>query len=1748
MARPEDVERLRPFLESLSRSRPGGGIVGGNLQSQIAAINAQRGPQEETDWDKFWRPATHLINALTSGGYGVVGAADKFVERDLSRPDPVTPLDYIGRSLDYMVNAPGDFLGSMGDALANNQENLRHGNELIENATDLAGRRSNPDYVDEQDNVNPWVKGIGGFAIDVAADPLTWLPGGAIISGIKGAGKGATLASRALGEGATDVQRTGALIGGFLNPANAGRGINEWSAARAAQKADSAAIRQAKKDIKAGRTPAGGEDLYVPRSGANRGAEIGTKRVEADGIDDANALRTQKELDDTLSSLNTRLAGEAVAEVGAKVTAKAQKAIQEGVSAPVAPAVPAMPAPLPPTLAAPARAADGPVARQAEVFSALSETAPRAASVADIRSAVKRLTYTTPAYGAEKRAALLRLRPAPVVETNLAIGQRGARMKAKDSKSLIAKRETWNKRVAAIGGEELVKKLRPIRDPEEFARILREEADRVTPGKVKADAKASEILRQLTTQKRVFDEDQLKPLLRALGLEGQYTPTAGSMQEFFRSKNVRQILTKALHEEKRRTTLAAQARLSFADEIEAAAKTMTGDTARAEGARQLSAAVRAVDDETQAAYDAVFRAAGGGAYGSPKVKFQGKGQGSKTNIDRAGDLTMRDSKEFGAGVAVVKQNVWNQQKSYSFITKAFAAASDLAAAKGLKNADRADFVYNFVKNGVKYLDGRLRAIGVTPVTGKTTTEAQMFKGSGGAEWAFLGFSDILDALPDFVGRALLAEGKNLSVAPTILSDIARLTLRMSSDASISVGDRVAQVYTMVQKLYSKMPANAATRRYVETPRGQQALEAAVKAMSLPEVRQALVAANIRNGAMARAVVGEVSHRISQPIADVLMKSLKETTSTAGGDVDAILKAYDDLRAIVTREGLNKTDAQIAAQYDLELVIANNIDIGTAKNVRAAVRMDSATKIDPQGAPLPKEKVAEKVAAGTDAGGGVASATGTLTKPKKAPKKSEAGKKAEAAAKAGANTARADEVSALSPEIEDITNRMRTEIAAEETASVTLEVMRANLTMGLPNWLKTAYRASWAMSGRAGMKDLKTNEIAAAISTRKAATLYETDLAGIAKRYDADTIVGAWNVIRTMGKNSLDDAMLAGAPEKIAAAVKEIWPLSSKVFDHSQHSLLARMGLPAEYLNNYLRRVGLRDEYLLPDGKNSWEIADLWKKWEMAEGVDPLTLLNNYHKALQQASVAPGIAASFSSEFGHRSAIFGKPMTDAEAVAAGWKKVDASKGSAGGLSQFIDPEQYFPEEMIGQLALLDNYLSKSRILDQDKIFDKVFRQVDPIVNAIKASITLWRPGHHVTNIMGETIFNTLAGVTNPARYSDGFNVLRAAGMVDGETSEAVTKYLREAAPDGYTVRGADSGQGVLMTIGGKPQYITYDSAFRLFDDMGIVIHHQVAEDLVTESAEAMGRNAKFQWLQDIATPRWLGQTAAARDNLFRLTHAVDILSKRSFRSVEDMKRFVAQEVHSYHPTMQTLSAFEQKYVRRFMYFYTWQRQAISRVFESLIDTPGRIMVAPKAIFNMSVANGVDAQSFGEPMPNDPRIPAYSQGNITSVLAKGPLQGVDPDGNFLWSASLNAPQLDILQLVFGDIRINPDEGLAGVGEGLFNAGRETLFGAITPAIRVPAELMTNSRVGENGEIRNIPEYLLDQTGLRVPSVLGAFGERSDVKDNPAEEQARRETAILNWLAGLRAQNVTSPAATNRAAADRAAELRRIFESTR
>lgn len=169
-----------------------------NQQASVRPPRPQRTPAAPT-YDLSWMPKpgeavdepapqsplTWALDMLSRGLYGSTTAFGGVLDA-IDKSDSVEEL--VPNSIGAIAAIPTNFLAGVFDT-AGGEGTKRTTSDLIEQTTDVLGRKTDPrNYVDREDNVNPVLKGVAGFAGDVVADPLTWIPGGLILKGAKGLG------------------------------------------------------------------------------------------------------------------------------------------------------------------------------------------------------------------------------------------------------------------------------------------------------------------------------------------------------------------------------------------------------------------------------------------------------------------------------------------------------------------------------------------------------------------------------------------------------------------------------------------------------------------------------------------------------------------------------------------------------------------------------------------------------------------------------------------------------------------------------------------------------------------------------------------------------------------------------------------------------------------------------------------------------------------------------------------------------------------------------------------------------------------------------------------------------------------------------------------------------------------------------------------------------------------------------------------------------------------------------------------------------------------------------------------------------------------------------------------------------------------------------------------------------------------------------------------------------------------------
>jgi hypothetical protein len=1006
------------------------------------------------------------------------------------------------------------------------------------------------------------------------------------------------------------------------------------------------------------------------------------------------------------------------------------------------------------------------------------------------------------------------------------------------------------------------------------------------------------------------------------------------------------------------------------------------------------------------------------------------------------------------------------------------------------------------------------------------------------------FSDILDNLgPEVTGKALftpmvyrqVASKTGLTIYPTTIAKATAEALK-HADAGFTP-EQVAYQVTSTILEDSKRVRN----EFIGTADGQAAVAALSARMSDPEFTTALLAVHAARKPLAAAMSIDTAARAVTPVGDAIVKALAK--AAGGGDRAEVFSIIDEGWNMAARLRGGKPLGHL-----VDDVARERLNQGFLRGVlgEAGARVFKAdTRSARANNPGNAVRSPREAAQGAEEAQAALQARGPRTGPEGQPQKARRNQQSKA------------EVKNLDDAADIHTQAIDDMIAKGEIEDTPLGRIEAlfELEMAYKGG-RMFHKLGQALEGSFGQADLKGLATAVNGNTYRLSGLYAESMVKWAKKigYDKDPgqLGKLWRALARAPIGAGDDVLrgVLTAGQRADAlnplARTAIDPLTAEeadlalelkqfidvVFAPGGHGMFSRSGVVASDLAKELRRVGARDggeawaKFKVDDQLALPDQTGLWRTWDLVDGDDPLDVLVKYHTALQASSVKPSVGASLARHFGNEAA----GMSAAEAAAAGWKKVDTFAEDAD-LARFVDPDAYFPSEIVKQMAYTQEFLNAStRFEGQLGRFMDVY---DSVLSVLKSSNTLWRPGHHVTNVLGETFMNFMAGV-NPMRYTKGVAAMRAGGHLTDADLSPLARYNASNTPAGFQVKesfGSDATQ-VVLNVGGKKQLMSIDpgSIWQAALDHSVAITHGLAEDILAPTMAKLNPSAGRQLLSPvIETNTALARFSAARDNVFRLTHFVDALEKGQYRTLDEAFRQAAKVVHDYHPTMQTLSAFEQKYARRLVFFYTWQRQAIARVLKTALDKPGLVTAPSKIQYNLAEANGLQPDSFGAPQNGDPRIASYGSETLLGPTFEAGLTPFD-EGSNLWGFSMSAPQIDGIQSLFKGLTVKPEDGAGNIGNMLAGIG-EGAAGQLPPLLKAPIELATGNKVGDGGPIDDIGEYLLAQTGL--PNQLNnAMGGSADPRKSAEENQADQLRSALNLLTGMKFQNYTTPQSANRA----------------
>lgn len=575
---------------------------------------------------------------------------------------------------------------------------------------------------------------------------------------------------------------------------------------------------------------------------------------------------------------------------------------------------------------------------------------------------------------------------------------------------------------------------------------------------------------------------------------------------------------------------------------------------------------------------------------------------------------------------------------------------------------------------------------------------------------------------------------------------------------------------------------------------------------------------------------------------------------------------------------------------------------------------------------------------------------------------------------------------------------------------------------------------------------------------------------------------------------------------LLSVMNELKAATDVLFGHATKnglgSFAQRNGFTVEHVNRTMEFYGVPEAYHFDPKKSIVEQPDIWKTWPTE---DPLNYLDKTHAALQRAAVDVTVGASFSHEFG--SAV----------KYPGMVKITDTTG-ASYVAPFVDKSLYYWKDHVEQLKWLDRTMKGSFGVNRFKnaTVDSMVRKLyDPLIHMWKSGMTIWRPGHHVSNLIGDMTLSWFAGVNDPSVYHTAARIMggrsKAYGSWDG------IKALMDGTALGES---AARGKGIYVRVNGSKVFVSDDQIWRAAFNKGLLPDYRTLEDVAFGMRQTEGMSIGKNPVTSFGKfgQRKLGGLSQARDHWVRIAHQIDVLQKGNFKSLEDAFNQAGDVVRKWHPDGSDLTNFESKYMRRIFMFYSWQRKAIPLVVETLVMKPGKALVMPKVMYNFARTMGIDPESLGDPFPNDQLFPSFLSDQVYGPQWQGSIPGVPgtglEGGTHYRGINWPDPATQILNQYGG-------------GDSQTQA-----LGALSPVARVPLELLTGNSLRTGGTIQNVPEYIDQQIpGLGyVDKITGrtVTGLGSPIKDvqRGNVQPGFNSTAFFNWLTGLGQVDYSKP----------------------
>lgn len=606
-------------------------------------------------------------------------------------------------------------------------------------------------------------------------------------------------------------------------------------------------------------------------------------------------------------------------------------------------------------------------------------------------------------------------------------------------------------------------------------------------------------------------------------------------------------------------------------------------------------------------------------------------------------------------------------------------------------------------------------------------------------------------------------------------------------------------------------------------------------------------------------------------------------------------------------------------------------------------------------------------------------------------------------------------------------------------------------------------------------------------------------AAVAARHSSDNIRAAFIALQ----RGVDE----GLTPEISAAYDELKPMMESVFDPNKNfNIWTRLGVDGGMINKWMKHFGIDEKYMFDPKIRGGDFVDAWKQWENID--DPLDFMSRMHAAIRQAATLRAVGSEFS-RLG--SATPGKDLFKISPTAYRTE-----------IGPYIDFNRYYSREQVEYLTYFNKFLGET----QQTVNNQALQWYDSFLHMYKSGLTIYRPGHHIRNMVGDASLSFLAGVTNPKYAKIAAQTMwrrhqNMAQLEDGAKWDALQAL---GTQEGIIKSGNLSDKAVTVSLkGGKTKDLTFDELYNYAHSQGLTPSYTVLEDISFDTSKLDALPKRIRKPLGGRVQRLAAGVSTKRDHFVRLTDFAHHLENtvKSYSNIDDAVREAARLTRKWHPDGSDLTHFEKTKLRRIMTFYSWIRKAIPLTLEAMITRPGRFMAYPKAYYNFAEANGIDLQSMTNPFPQDQLFPSWLTEDTTGPIMqneKGQYYGINP----------GVTQVDVMNDYF-----NKPETAA-----------RSVLGATVPFIKIPFELASGTDMRSGAKINDWSEYFDRQIPLvtvanstsnvsptgTIASVLpggespGLDRHRSVERgyENPGPDAA----ALLNSLLGAGLVNMSKP----------------------